>query len=291
MELIIKEFNQIQDIQFNYEELKKELSDKLEKYKGQTYDDSAIALAKKDKASLNNLKKAIEDRRKEIKKELLQPYEDFEIKVKDLVSMIDKPVTEIDKQVKAYDEKVRSDKKTTIEEYFNEKVGELVGILKFEKIFNEKWLNVTTSMKSIETEICDTITRVNSDLDVIKNLNSEFFTELNSEYLCNLDLAAVLRKKTILEEQKKALEERAARLKEIEEQKQANRQKMHTQSTVYTTPPQTLAQTSIKTSEEQNITVLDFRIWATSEQLNLLKQFLRDNNIKFGRVPESKEEK
>lgn len=290
MELIIKEFTQLSSIEFNYEALKKELSEKLTKYKGQTYDDSAIALAKKDKAALNNLKKAIEDRRIEVKKQFLEPYEDFEIKVKDLVSMIDKPVTEIDKQVKAYDEKIKTDKKTEIEKYFNENIGELARVLKFDRIFNAKWLNVTTSMKSIETEICETIMRVNSDLEVIKNLNSEFFTELNNEYLCNFDLASVLRKKTTLEEQKKALEERAAKLKAIEEEKRAFKQDLSTSARNNHQRTETFVKNDVKTSEEQNTAMLDLRVWVTTEQMNLLKQFLKENNIKFGRVPENKEE-
>lgn len=290
MELIVKEFKQVPNIEFNYEALKKELSDKLVKYKGQTYDDSAIALAKKDKAALNNLKKAIETRRIEIKKQILEPYEDFETKVKDLVGMIDKPVTEIDKQVKAYEEKVRTEKKANIEEYFNEAVDDLKDILKLDNIFNSKWLNVTVNMKAIKEEIDEQITRIKSDLEVIKNLNSEFYTELNSEYLCNFDLAAVLRKKTQLEEQKKALEERAAKLKKIEEEKQAQKQKMDSGTSIYTKTQETFVKNDSVAPTGENITILDFRVWVTSEQMNLLKQFLKDNNIKFGRVPKEREE-
>ena len=53
MELVIKDFKTTDVIEFNYEELKKELTERLAKYQTATYDDSAITLAKKDRAALN----------------------------------------------------------------------------------------------------------------------------------------------------------------------------------------------------------------------------------------------
>ena len=44
MEFKIQPYQKIDNISFNYVELKKELADKLVKYKGTTYDDSAISL-------------------------------------------------------------------------------------------------------------------------------------------------------------------------------------------------------------------------------------------------------
>ena len=36
----------------------------------------------------------------------------------------------------------------------------------------------------------------------------------------------------------------------------------------------------------QVLNPVDFRVWATREQLMRLKAFLKENNIKYGRVPE-----
>ena len=51
MEFKIQPYQKIDNISFNYVERKK-LADKLVKYKGTTYDDSAISLAKKDRQHL-----------------------------------------------------------------------------------------------------------------------------------------------------------------------------------------------------------------------------------------------
>ena len=58
----------------NFEELKAALKQELAVYKSIVYTPDAIKDAKKDKAELNKLRKAIEDRRKEIKNIILEPY-------------------------------------------------------------------------------------------------------------------------------------------------------------------------------------------------------------------------
>jgi len=291
MEFKITPYQKIDSITFNYAELKAELTDKLVKYKGTTYDDSAISLAKKDKAALNKLKTAIEDKRKEIKKELLEPYQEFEIKVKDIVSMIDKPILEIDTQIKAYDDKVKADKQAEIQFYFNEVVGDLVDILKLDKIFDSRWLNVTYNIKNIKEEIDESVKRINDDLEVIKGLNSEFNTELMNEYLCNFDLSSVLRKKSLLEERKKAIEELEHKKQEQELLKNESTEDISTQeqtkdsqSTVYSNEQETVVKNDLNAPTE-NIITLDFRVYGTYEQINSLKEFLKEKNIKYGRVP------
>lgn len=295
MEFKITPYKKIDSIEFNYLQLKTELGDKLVKYKGTTYDDSAISLAKKDKAALNKLKKAINDKKIEIKKELLEPYEDFETKVKDIMAMIDKPILEIDTQIKAYDNKVAADKQAEIQFYFDEVVGDLVNILNLDKIFNDRWLNVTYNMKNIKEEIDESVKRINDDLEVIKGLNSEFNTELMNEYLCNFDLSSVLRKKSLLEERKKAIEELEHKKQEQEllrnertEDKSTQEQTKDTQTTIYSNKQETSVKNDLNAPQE-NIIQLDFRVWGTMEQINALKEFFINNNIRYGRIP--KEEK
>lgn len=290
MEFKIQPYKKIDAISFNYSELKAELADKLVKYKGTTYDDSAISLAKKDKANLNKLKKAIEDKRKDIKRELLEPYQDFEVRVKDIVSMIDKPILEIDTQIKVYDDKVKADKQAEIQFYFNEVIGDLANILNLDRIFNDRWLNVTYNMKNIKEEIDESVKRTNDDLEVIKGLNSEFNTELMSEYLSTLDLSSVLRRKTLLEERKKALEELERKKQEQEllknestEDRNTQEQTKDTQTNIYTTAQYTSVKNDLNAPTE-NLIQLDFRVWGTMLQINSLKEFLKEKNIKYGRV-------
>lgn len=272
MELIIKDFKTTDVIEFNYEELKKELADRLVKYQSATYDDSAISLAKKDRAALNNLKTAIEDRRKEIKKQCLEPYELFEMKIKDIVGMIDKPILQIDTQVKAYEQKVKDDKKAEIEKLFNDNIDDLEGIIGLYEIFNPKWLNVTYSMRNISNEIDSSLKKVREDLTVINGLQSEFDIELKNIYLNSMDLSEVLRKKAELEERKQRLEQMQA---------EKERAKLMQQSPIKT------VETDIKTvapaeMEMEQLYEVTFKVLGTREQISALKQFMIVNKIKYG---------
>jgi len=70
MELVIyspKDDEFLTNINFNYDELKQELAVRLDKYRNLVYSEDSIKEAKADRATLNKFKKAIEERRKEIK--------------------------------------------------------------------------------------------------------------------------------------------------------------------------------------------------------------------------------
>ena len=76
----------------NFQELKQALEQQLEVYKSLAYSQDSIKAAKKDKAMLNKLKKAIDDKRKEIKKVYMQPYTVVEAQAKELIALIDEPL-------------------------------------------------------------------------------------------------------------------------------------------------------------------------------------------------------
>ena len=74
MEFLIKtDLNAIpQAIDFNFEEMKAELTEKLTAYNALVVTEDSIRDAKADKAKLNKLRTAVEDKRKEVKKLCLQ---------------------------------------------------------------------------------------------------------------------------------------------------------------------------------------------------------------------------
>jgi len=220
MELIIYNQKPAEAIKFNFDELKKELTEGLEKYRGLVYDEKSISEAKKDRATLNNFKKAIEDKRKEVKKQCLEPYENFEKQIKELVALVDEPVLEIDKQVKSYEQKKRDEKEAEIKDYYTENIGELASLLPLERIFDSRWLNATCRDKEWQTATDAAIQRTTSDLQTIADLKSEFELQIKDTYLNTLDLSSALNEKTRLEQQKARLAEYEA--KKAEEAKEAD---------------------------------------------------------------------
>lgn len=98
------------EVQWNNEELKKEITDKAEEYKNIAYTAEQSAEMKKDRAKLNALVNAFEDQRKQVKKFYSEPYSKFEAQVKEVlapareaIALIDKGLTEIEKNT----EKIR----------------------------------------------------------------------------------------------------------------------------------------------------------------------------------------
>lgn len=262
MELSVKEFN-TPKIDFNFDDLKTQATQVLEKYKDLVFTEETMKDGKETRAKLNELKTSVENKRKEIKKKINEPYVEFETKIKEITSLIDEPILAIDTQIKTFESKKKEEKKNEITEIYNQAIGDLKEILPLERIFNEKWLNATTTIKSITTEINSVIEKTNNDLNVLDTLNSEFVTELKNSYLNTLDLSKTLQLKAELEERKKAFEER---------QKQQ--------------PVQEKPKVEIKEvakAEAKEIKKYSFKveIIATVEQKDLFKTFLLNNNIEF----------
>lgn len=205
MELKMNEYQLPEKISFNYEELKQELMNKVEMYTNLVYTDEQIGDAKKDKANLNKLKKALNDERIRLQKEYLEPFNVFKGQIDEIISIIDKPVLLIDKQVKEYEEKQKADKKAAIEELFG-----TIGFQDFvtlQMIWDEKWLNATTSMKKIEEAMKAESIRIGHDVYTLSIL-PEFGFEAMEIYKKSLDV-------------NKAIAE-AQRMSEIAKQKAAH---------------------------------------------------------------------
>ena len=189
MELKINEVQLPEQITFNYEELKQELTEKVSLYETLVYTDEQIKEAKADKANLNKLKKALNDERIRREREYMQPFNDFKEKVNEIISIIDKPVSVIDKQVKEYEEKQKQDKLAKIQEYWND--CEKDDWLCFEQIFDQKWLNASVPLKAAKDAIWERLNGIDNDLDTLSNL-PEFGFEATEVYKTTLDLNKAL---------------------------------------------------------------------------------------------------
>lgn len=207
MELKINAMETTNAINFNFEELKNEITTKSELYKNMVYTDDTIKTAKEDRASLNKFIKALEDKRKEVKKQYLEPYNNFEKQVKELVRIINEPVTLIGEQITEFEEREKAAKREEVERLFNEAGFE--PFVKLEQIFDPKWLNKSSSLKSITTELKNIAERIKSDLAVLNEI-SEFQFEATETYKDTLDISkAIAEKNRLVEMQKRKAEHEA----------------------------------------------------------------------------------
>ena len=269
-------------LEFNFEDLKKALAERMELYRGLVVTEDGIKAAKQDRADLNKLREAIEAKRKEVKKACMAPYTEFEGRVKELVQLVDAPIAAIDGQLKEYEEKRRADKRAEIAAIYEETVGELKGILPFERLWRDEWYNTAWSMKKIREAIVAAEGKVASDLEVLSTVESEFAEAVRLKYLEALDLNAALAERA-------RLQERAAKLREYEEQR-----RRAAEAEASNVPEAERAEAAAKdagqaeaapaTGAEETVYLLRFECQLTRSQAMELSAWLKDRNISYRRI-------
>lgn len=221
-------------IQWNKEELEAAVRAKIAGYENVVYTEENIKAAKNDRAELNKLIKAIEERRKQVKNIINEPYAVFEAELKEITALINEPVALIDQQVKAFEEKQKKEKKAAIKATYDENIGDLTEVLPFEKIFDSRYLNQTYKLATAQKEIVDKIDTVKTDLETIDSLDSKYKLNAKDVYIKTLDLSkalaenkrlADLEEKLEADKRRKAEEEaERKRQEEIRKQKEAEEQ-------------------------------------------------------------------
>lgn len=208
--------NALKHIDWNFEELKKEVTEKANVYKSLVYTDENIKEAKADRAALNKFSKALNDGKKDVKKMMLEPYSVFEDQVKELIAIVDEANANIDSQVKAYDQKKREEKLIKVEEIYDRTFAsaeELKEILTFKRVFKESYLNVTTTLKSITNDMEHMRDSVRHDLEVINAETGEYQFEMKKKYIETLNITEALMVKQTYEENARRKAEYEARRK------------------------------------------------------------------------------
>lgn len=261
MEFILKTDLSVlpQTVEFNCEELKNQLAPKLAFYKNLVVTENGIKDAKMDKANLNKLKDAIETKRKEVKKQLLLPYDTFEKQCKEIVAMIDEPVKIIDKQIKAFDEIRKNQKYSELQAYFDSL--DKPDFVKMEFVLNPKWGNVTAEIDTLKAEMSKAVADIIVDYSQINAMygNLPIITAIRQKFAEKCDKSQTLVYASMLEHQYK------------EEQKKALE---HVQPT-----PEPVSTVQFQSNEP--LISGTFKVTCTKSQLISLRDFMKSNNIHF----------
>lgn len=311
----------LKSIGWNKEQIKDAVVSITEQYRGLAYTEEQLQEAKADRAKLNAMKKDISDRRIQVKNALLEPYNVFDAEVKEVVALIDEPIAMIDEQIVAYEERTKEEKKQTLEKFFTENRADLPELITFEKIFNPKWLNKTSSLSSCKKEIKKAIEDITADLSVIRSSLSgkysvyaeEFYLkrEMNlSRALSEANRIQEMDKKAEEEEEKRAkLEEEAKIRRELETQEardcrnspqQGGLTVEHEQFTTYnekdalnrkicnstdmTIPQKTEEHIQQQIPTEEKLYKSAFMVRATKAKLMMLRDYMVQNGIEFSKI-------
>lgn len=281
MEFVIKtDLNSIpKAIDFNFDEMKSELTEKLEKYNALVVTEDSIKSAKDDRAKLNKLRTAIEDRRKEVKKLCLAPYDSFEKQCKEITALIDEPIKSIDGQISVFDQKLQDEKWNSISDYYASVVGDLAELVPLEKIVSPKWKNKTESLESINNGIGDTLDRIRTELELLdSSCPDEFVVQVKEAYLQNYSINEARAKFKALEETKLKLE---AAAKAREEASKVKPEVVETPPVAETPAPVEPEITEALLPEQEPLYSATFKVVGTKSQIIALKEHMKDAKIKY----------
>ena len=270
MELRVDNYQLPEAISFNYDELKTSLIEKTEAYTKLVYTEDNIKAAKEDRADLNRLKKALNDERLRRQKEYMKPFDAFKSQIDEIISIIDKPVLAIDKQIKEYEQIKQDEKKNNIEEMFKSML--FPEFVRIDQLWNAKWLNATYSMNNIEKELLEKKENIIKECQTLATLPS-YSHEAVHFYQKTLDIAQALakvRELTEAEEAKKRMLEEEARRKEEEAKKKEEPQPV----------PELKAEEKTEPEPEPQMWV-SFAAFINKTQAKALKEFFNNNHITF----------
>ena len=277
MELKVTPYEQPAIIDFNFDELKQELTERVQVYKTAIYDDNQIKQAKADRADLNKLKTALNNERIRREKEYMKPFNEFKDKINEIIKIIDEPVAVIDQQVKDYENRKKEEKRKDIEGFYDGELQENLTTrapewLTLSAIWDDRWLNASVSMAAVKKEIIDKVTRINQDVQTLQDL-PEFGFEAVAVYKSTLDINKALNEARRMSEIKKAKAEaeREAAEKAAQEEQAKQEQAPEPEPVPFEEEP----------APAEVAKWVNFSVEITTTQAKALRQFFENNGIRY----------
>lgn len=292
MELLLKsaEINLPQSIA-NLEALKAELQPKLEKYNNLVVTADSIKEAKADKAVLNKLKTTIEDQRKAIKKQYLEPYNVLENQCKEVVALIDAPITAIDKQIKAFDEIEENGKYSELSVAFESL--DAPEWITLDSVLNPKWRNKTMKIDTLISEIKGSVKILLESLEKINQMygNEPYLLSITEFFKTHKDFsktavyAAQMRTAYEKEKHEKLKAQMLAAAAEEEQNKRLNASEQPATANNDSIPVQDAeaekAPLETASDSTQKVYKGKFEVETTGEKLKALAAYMKENGIKY----------
>lgn len=284
MELVMNEYTLASALTFNYEELKAEITKRADHYKGVTYTDDQVNDARTDLADIRRFKKTLSGEKSRMKKEFLKPFEDFENKINELVLIIERSESEIDVQVKRFEEDRKSKKKEQILDIFYSFV-ERPEWLTENMVFNDRWLNKTYKLSEIKEELRDKIETANKEIATLEAL-PEFGFEAAQMYKKTMSMPLAIAEAKKMAEIQKQKQEALKRAEEAKRMAELPKQEPEFEPTT-----QEEAEVKAEAIKKQIDEALDaperkwvaFKAFITKDEAKLLANFFKQNSIKITR--------
>lgn len=261
--------------------IKADVTERTSKAKSLVCTEDTVKEIKVIRAELNKEFKEWEERRKEVKRAIISPYEQFEMIYKECVTDIFK---EADEQLKAKIDSVENElkekKAADVKDYFEELcVAAGIDFLTFEMAN----INVTlsASLKSLKTQAAQFVGRVDDDLKLIAVQEHKDEVLFHYKKVDGFSFLNASKSITFVAEKYKAIELEKAKEEERKAKIEAEQKAAEKVDTVVETLTPPTAEPIAPPIEEEKILTLRFSVKGTLTQLRTLKEYLIKNNYDF----------
>jgi hypothetical protein len=291
----------------NFEVVKSAIVRKTEQYKNVKVTELNKAKRKKEIANLRKDIKLLNDKRIEVKNECLKPYLAFDEKVKELIDIYNVPINIIDNQVKELEESQRLEKKAEIANIYNSLIGDLIDNVPLAAIYDTKWENAATSIKSIKEDITAKIDKINQDVFVINSSISDKKEDALQMYYENLNLADAIAFINRYEQQKRVIQTRLEEQQRREKEREldAERERIRREERAKIAQEEQIKADAYKKAQEEQrakeqaeieamavqkqvnastINTVTYSVSATPEELEQIEMYLSSIGVDYERV-------
>ena len=273
-------------------QIKEEVEERTAKALSMECTEATLRDVKKERAELNKLYSLFEARRRDVKKQILAPYEAFEAVYKECISSpFNMADTELAGKINGVEDGLKGVKRDALNQYFAE-YRESLGLRPDDAPFERARINVTmsASLKSLKAEAAAYLDRTAEDIAMIRE--QERADEIMTEYRRNGNAALAVmivnqRHKEIEAERKRSEEDAlVAQLlakydPSVDEALQEAAQREPDAAAEILMPPEEVPLTAPQDVSDADIYEVTFTVRGTIDQIRSLKKFLINGGFEY----------
>lgn len=264
MEII--KVKQLPEIVERLHTIKEEIEKRVDEALALEVTSNTVKDVKKIRAALTKDFKSLEDKRKDVKRIILEPYERFERVYKDCVTNVYVPADrKLSERISEVESELKSEKEKEIIEYFEElKTANSLDFVSFSDTGIK--VNLSSSKNSLIEMVDIFIDGVNNDIKLLET--QEHYLEKIIEYKKSLDVSQAI---MTVDERVKELKNEKERTAVTEEKKAETQARVEVINEVLMPP---------KEVDEKQYTAT-FTVTGTLEELKKLKEFMEKENLHY----------
>lgn len=291
--IVVKQLPIIED---QLRQLKDSIKQRVEHAKAMVCTEDTRQVVKAERAALNKEFKELEARRKQVKAEVLAPYEAFELVYRECTDAYKFADADLKAKIDAVEFEMKETKTAEIECYFDEVCEGLNipdGLVSLDR--TKIKVNLSSSISKLKQQVYDFLNKVAGELKYISGL--EYSEEILVEYRKSLDVILAAdtvadRHRCIEEERQRKqaeVEKQAAREAAVEQVELAVQEQIEQEEALQPPTPenipvqvqQSVSKETYADTPEKKMGVASFRVIGTMEQLKALAIFLNEGGYDY----------